>query len=311
MANRKNKLNKSYYSDYWYQRLTNIVCNVFKWTGLPKEINIKAMEKQIMLGGYAIFFKDKQLEKYFALGGALQGVDVYGYPSIARPIAKGIDGKDNLDFSFGEYSIGDECVVIYCNALRTTANDVINEYADKLANIDTAIKMNTNAMKKPIWIKGTEQAKSSLETLMRQYDEDYWLMLTDKTLGLQGEIDTLNFGISAIEILNLQKQKENLVNEFYQIFGIQSTVEKRERVVSGEINAMQGQTAINRSVWLQTRQDAIEQIKDAFGLDITCEVTQFEQEDNKDNEENKDNKSSKGISTNTGAKDFEGGNADE
>lgn len=290
--NTKPKLNKGYYEQYWYIRLTNIACNVFKWENLPKEINAIAMEKQILLGGYGIFFKDKLLDKYFCLGGALSGVDVYGYPSMAKPIAKGIAGKENVSFNFGDYSIGDECVVIYCNKLRTTANDVILEYADKLARIDTAIKLNTNAMKKPIWLKGTEETKNSLETFMRQYDEDYWLMLTDKTLSVNGEVETLNLGVSAIEILNLQKQKENLLNEFYQVFGIQSTVEKRERVVSGEINAMQGQTAINRAVWLDTRLEAIKQIKDIFNLDIKCSVNQFEQQNPTD--ENKKN-----ISTNT------------
>lgn len=292
---RKNKLNKDYYVNYWQLRLMHITCNIFKWKNVPKEINVTAMEKQIMLKGYAIFFKDKMLDRYFALGGALSGVDVYGYPSNARPIALGINDTQVNSYDFGNYEVGKDAVIIYCNAFRTTANDAINEYADKLANIDVAIKMNTNAMKKPIWLKGSEQTKSSLETFIRQYDDDYWCMLTDKSLGVNGEIEVLNLGVSAIEILNLQKQKENLLNEFYQIFGIQSTVEKRERVVSGEINAMQGQTAINRSVWLQTRQEAIEEINDLFNLNIECNVTQFEETNNNANQDE-----NKNISTNTG-----------
>lgn len=306
MANRKNKLNKDYYYDLWLERLTNIACNLFKWEGLPKEINKLALEKQIMLGGYAILFKDKQLDKYFALGGALKGVDVYGYPSIATPIAKGLNGKDNLSFNFGDYNIGEDCVIIWCNSLRGTANEIIIEYADKLADVDTAIKMNTRAMKKPIWIKGSEQAKSSLETLMRQYDQDYWIMLTDKSLGINGEIDTLNFNISAIEILNLQKQHENLLNEFFTSFGVQSTVEKRERVVSGEINAMQGQTAINKSVWASGREVAIEQMKEIFGLDVKCDITQFTDESTQDEKKDKNIDTIKKSS----GQDI-GGNADE
>ena len=55
----QNKLSRANLEQYWQERLTEVVINIFKWDNLPKEINVNAMVKTIMLGGYAIFFKDK------------------------------------------------------------------------------------------------------------------------------------------------------------------------------------------------------------------------------------------------------------
>ena len=38
MGKKKETLNKAYFERYWRMYLTNIVINLFKWEGLPKEI---------------------------------------------------------------------------------------------------------------------------------------------------------------------------------------------------------------------------------------------------------------------------------
>lgn len=267
--NTKEMLTKDYYMGYWINRLTNITCNLFEWKNLPKEINPAAMEKSIMLGGYAIFFRDKMLDKYFALGGALTGVDVYGYPTRTKPISL------SAEIYFPEMDIN-ECVIIYANRTRTSAQLVINEYADKLSEIDLAIKLNTMAMKHPVVIKGTEETKQSMEALMRQYEETYYHIIVQKGLTLDKDLEVLNFNVDATEILNLQKEKESILNEFFNIFGIVSSVEKRERMITGEMNAMMQQGGINREVWLSARRRACSQINEMYGLNLSVDYNSYD-----------------------------------
>ena len=283
MGRKKSTISKTYLLKYWELELTNVVLNLFKWEGLPKEINATAMEKSIMLGGYCIFFKDKSLDKYFALPGSLTGVDVYGYPTRAKPIPK------NGSIVFNELSIEKECCLIYANKTRTTAINHITEYADKLSDIDLAIKMNTLAMKHPVMIKTSEQTKESFETLMHQYEDNYYLIIGDKSLALDSSVDTLKLDVSAQEILSLQLQKDTLKNEFYQLFGVAGTVEKRERIVSGEMNAQMEQIGINREIWLGERLRAIKQINERFGLDVSVDfnklkIEEYEQKQNPEQE---------------------------
>ena len=265
---RKEKfLTKNYFQKYWRLRLTNLACNMFRYDGLPEEINKAQMEKEIMLGAYGIFFK--YLDKYFCLPGALTGVDVYGYPTMAKPIAR------NNIIDFPELEVNKECVLIYANRTRTSALEFINEYADKLSDLDLAIKMNTRAMKHPLMMRTSEQMKESVETLMHQYEDDYYVVFPDKELLNDHSFEVVDFHVSAVEILNLQKQKETVLNEFFNIFGISGSVEKRERMISGEMNAMLEQIAINREIWLSTRKESFERINKLYGLNIEIDLPKY------------------------------------
>lgn len=273
MGRKKRTLSKEFYLAYWYNRLTNLVCNMFEWKNLPSEINKSAMEKSIMLGAFSIFFKDKQLDKFFCLPGNLEGIDVYGYPSKATPIPKNGDIRFN---SLNVSTVDDNAdgVIIYANTTRTSADLYIQDYADKLSDLDIAIKMNTQAMKHPVVIKAQEHTKDSFNTLMHQYDDSYYVIIGDKSLSM-ADIDTLNLNVSAQEILDLQKQKETVMNEFYQVFGISGSVEKRERMIAGEMNAMMQQIGINREMWLSTRQMACERINKIFNLNVSVDTVKI------------------------------------
>lgn len=269
---RKGKyLNKAYYTRLWRMRLSDLACNMFPYRGMPEEINMNAVSKMVMLGGYAIFFRDKDLDKYFCLEGALTGVDPYGYPNFAKPISKNI----SEGIIFPEMKVGEECIIIYANKVRSSALPYIVEYADKLAELDVAIKMNTRAMKHPLMLKTTEQKKESISSLMAQYEDDYYVVFTDQSLLDNTSLQVMDFKVSASEILNLQKEKETVVNEFFNVFGISGSVEKRERMISGEMNAMMEQVAVNREMWMAPQRDAIEKINKMFGLNIEIDVPKY------------------------------------
>ena len=269
---RKDKyMTKAYYTRLWRMRLSDLACNMFPYRGMPEEINMNAVSKMVMLGGYAIFFKDKALDKYFCLEGALTGVDPYGYPNFAKPISKNI----SEGIIFPEMKIGEECIIIYANKVRSSALPYIVEYADKLAELDVAIKMNTRAMKHPLMLKTTEQKKESISSLMAQYEDDYYVVFTDQSLLDNTSLQVMDFKVSASEILNLQKEKETVVNEFFNVFGISGSVEKRERMMSGEMNAMMEQVAVNREMWMAPQRDAIEKINKMFGLNIEIDVPKY------------------------------------
>ena len=283
---RKGKyMNKAYYSRLWKMRLSDLACNMFPYYNMPDEINMNAVSKMVMLGGYAIFFKDRDLEKYFCLEGALTGVDPYGYPTYAKPISKNI----SEGIIFPEMKVGEECIIIYANKVRSSALPYIIEYADKLAELDVAIKMNTRAMKHPLMIKTTEQKKDSIATLMAQYEDDYYVVFPDQALLDNSSLQVMDFKVSASEILNLQKEKETVMNEFFNIFGISGSVEKRERMISGEMNAMMEQVAVNRNMWMSAQKDAIDKINKMFGLNISIEVPKYMEENEIKTDEKEEN----------------------
>ena len=264
-------MTKPYYTRLWRMRLSDLACNMFPYKGMPDEINMNAVSKMVMLGGYAIFFKDKDLGKFFCLEGALTGVDPYGYPTYAKPISKNV----SEGIIFPELRVGEECVIIYANKVRSSALPYIAEYADKLAELDVALKMNTRAMKHPLMLKTTEQKKESIATLMAQYEDDYYVVFPDQSLLDNTSLQVMDFKVSASEILNLQKEKETVINEFFNVFGISGSVEKRERMISGEMNAMMEQIAVGREMWMAPQRDAIDRINKMFGLNVSIDIPKY------------------------------------
>jgi len=201
----------------------------------------------------------------------LTGVDPYGYPTYAKPISKNV----SEGIIFPELRVGEECVIIYANKVRSSALPYIAEYADKLAELDVALKMNTRAMKHPLMLKTTEQKKESIATLMAQYDDDYYVVFPDQSLLDNTSLQVMDFKVSASEILNLQKEKETVINEFFNVFGISGSVEKRERMISGEMNAMMEQIAVGREMWMAPQRDAIERINKMFGLNVSIDIPKY------------------------------------
>lgn len=277
-ARKKEFMTKEYYSRLWKIRLSDLACNMFLYDGFPDEVNMESVPKQIMLGGFGIFFKDKELDKYFCLPGTLTGVSAYGYPTRAKPIAKG------TGIIFPELIVDEECVIIYANKTRSTAMPYIMEYADKLSDLDLALKMNTKAMKHPLMIKTTEQKKESVATIIHQYEDDYFVVFPDNELLNQTSLEVMDFKVSANEILNLQKEKETVLNEYFNVFGVSGSVEKRERMISGEMNAMMEQIAVNRQIWLGSQESAFKKINKMYGLHLSIEVPKYMKEEEMQNE---------------------------
>ena len=65
------------------------------------------------------------------------------------------------------------------------------------------------------------------------------------------------------------------------------SVEKRERMISGEMNAMMAQMAVNREMWLGTQMDAVDRINRLYGLNIEIEVPKYLDEEEMAQEEGK------------------------
>ena len=137
------------------------------------------------------------------------------------------------------------------------------------------MKMNTRAMKHPLMLKTTEQKKESIATLMAQYDDDYYVVFPDQSLLDNTSLQVMDFKVSASEILNLQKEKETVINEFFNVFGISGSVEKRERMISGEMNAMMEQIAVGREMWMAPQRDAIKRINKMFGLNVSIDIPKY------------------------------------
>lgn len=244
---------------HYYNRLLELAVSMFEWVNMPDSIDPRFLEYTLITEGCALFFKDDVMEKYLALQTTLGGpIGFYRIPDIRRAYSdSGYHNK--LDKS--------NSVIIFNNMLHTNGLPDIEIYATKLYECDRTMMVNVKAQKTPVLIKCTENQRLTMINLYAQYDGNEPFLFGDKSLDID---DIKAFSTTAPYVCDkLQELKGKIWNEALTHLGISNLdLNKKERLVTDEVNVNQGGTLASRYSRLAMRQEACRQINEMFGLNV-------------------------------------------
>lgn len=244
----------------YFDRLTSAFMSVGEWIDMPAEVDTRFLELTEFRDGYCLFFKDDVLEEYMALRSMLGGEwNVYDIPKDRRAYAS--NGYNN--------ELTDEnSVIIYDNLLHTPPAFVIREFAERLANLDRIIDINTNAQKTPVLIKCDDRDRLTLQNVYKKYEGNSPVIYGDK--GMSPElIQSINTGAPYVAD-KLYELKSQIWNEAMTFIGIPNITDtKNERLVRDEVNRSQGGVIAMRYSRQAAREQACKQINDMFGLNVS------------------------------------------
>lgn len=255
--------NMTVYNSY-LDRLTELSIAMFEWKNLPDTVDARYLEKTLFLEGKAIFFYDKAIG-YLALQMAEQGnYNVYGIPTQRRAI-----GYNGYQVDLKE----SESVIIFNNMLHTPSMRDCQIYSVRLADLDRTIDVNARAQKTPILLKCKEQERLSLLNLYKEYDGNQPVIFGDKGLNTDS-IQTIDTGAPYIAD-KLYELKTNIWNEVLTYLGISNvSINKKERLITDEVQRAQGGTIASRYSRLDMRKNACDEINRKFGLNISVDFRQ-------------------------------------
>lgn len=256
---------------YYIRRLTELAVSSFKYTNMPDTVDIAYMERQLFFQGSAIFFRDDVTGDYLCLKNTFSGdFNVTGIPN--KRVAMGENGYNNpLDTT--------NSIIIYNNMLRTNSFPDMEMFAMRLSNIDRSIDVNVNAQKTPVMVLSNEQQRLTMLNLFKEVDGNSPVIFGDKNLDLNA-IKGLNIGAPFVadKLYNLKSQ---IWNEALTYLGISNTnIQKKERMVSDEVNRNQGGTIASRYSRLESRRFAFKQINEMYGLDIEVNYRDLNENEN-------------------------------
>lgn len=257
MAKRANDIA---FTDYYF-RLMLTARALFEWENLPNGIDEKWIEGFLYCEGKCIFYNDPNIGLMVAKLAETGSLNYYDEPTKVRPIATNYiyEGKQLIN--------NDNCVIIRNNDLMLPTAPTIKLYAYDLATIKRTIDVNISAQKTPIVVRCTDKQKLSFKQAINQRADNEPVIYADK-----------NFDLSQIQILDLkppvvfdklQIQKHAIWNECMTFLGINNAnMDKRERVVTDEVQANDEQVRASEDVMLKAREKACELINAMFGTDI-------------------------------------------
>lgn len=262
------QLNDWTYTDYFY-RLMLIARSVYKWN-LPNGINYKWVERYLFNEGSCVFFHDPNygymVTKYTDSG----CINPYDEPTHVTPYATAYTGRrleNHVD-----------CVIIRNNDIMLPTSPTIQLFAYRLAEATRTSDINIRAQKTPFVVLCDDKQKLSFKRALQQITEN-----EEAVYGYK------NFDIDAIKALQLNApvvfdkltlQKHDVWNECMTFLGLNNAnQDKRERLVDDEVQANNEQVSASGNVFLSSRQDAVEEIKELFGLndeEISVEKREME-----------------------------------
>lgn len=250
---------------------------MFEWdfTKLSPEKRVFLNQRQIELNEYfkgaTIFFKDDALDTFLCLPVILGGS--FDYDDV--PKKRVAYAKNGYRKELNE----NNSVVIYNNYLRKPSCYTVNHYASRLADIENSIDVNCKAQKTPVIILCNENERLTMENLYRKYEGNYPFIFGEKDIDIKG-VRAITTGAPFVAD-KMYQIKMQIWNEALTHLGISNiSYQKKERLVSDEVIRNMGGTIASRYSRLETRREAVDKIKDMFGIDISVDFREdFRQTD--------------------------------
>ena len=265
-------MNNATYIQYFY-RLVELSVSMFEWQGLPETVDPRYLELHLFQNGSVVYFRDEVMGDLCLDCIANGQFDVYGNPISRRAYSSYNQYQKTLNES--------DSVIIWNNYLRQPSVLDVKMFAKRLYNLDRIIDVNANAQKTPVLVQGTEKQRLTLVNLYKEFDGNAPFIFGDKNLDLNSlRAISTNAPYVADKLYQLKTQ---IWNEALTYLGISNlNIQKKERMITDEVQRNQGGTIASRYSRLEARREAVDKINRMFGTDISVDYREDFQITNED-----------------------------
>jgi hypothetical protein len=265
-------MNNATYIQY-FNRLVELSVSMFEWQGLPETVDPRYLELHLFQNGSVVYFRDEVMGDLCLDCIANGQFDVYGNPISRRAYSSYNQYQKTLNES--------DSVIIWNNYLRQPSVLDVKMFAKRLYNLDRIIDVNANAQKTPVLVQGTEKQRSTLINLYKEFDGNAPFIFGDKNLDLNS-LRAISTNAPYVSD-KLYQLKTQIWNEALTYLGISNlNIQKKERMITDEVQRNQGGTIASRYSRLEARREAVDKINRMFGTDISVDYREDFQITNED-----------------------------
>lgn len=268
-------------NDY-YDRLRLIALSLFEWEGLPESCNARFLEKSLYSFGQALFVEDPELG-FLTLKCTPSG-DLNYYDEPLSYTANGV--------GYHREFTKDDCVVIRNNCIERATDWSVVLFASRLTEAERTIDTNIKGQKTPYIVRCDNKDLLTMKNIIKQKDDNELTIFGSKSLNL----DAIKVfpTVSPFIADKVQEYKQQIWNEFYTFCGLNNeggNVQKKERMLTDEVNANNEVILINGKSMLNSRKDACKLINEKYGLTVSVRLRTIDEiteqfEDEKEVEDN-------------------------
>lgn len=252
--------------EFYTRYLLQKVISVFEFSGLP-ETWADNYFKYVLFGEGVIAVINTDRYGVICQNCGLSGYNVFYQPTtviVANPLLPGLR----------EFTVGENCQIIKLQPNYSGVMDLVTTYADLMAlALETTGANLLNSKLSYVFFADNKTAAESFKKLYDKLASGEPMAVIDKNLlkedgSVAWQMFTQNVGANYVtgELLNDMKTIED---QFNTIVGIpNANTQKRERMITDEVNANNVDTQSRVNLWLETMQKDIDKVNNMFGLNI-------------------------------------------
>lgn len=260
-------INDLTYQDY-LERFKQVVLSMFEWVNLPETMNAQYLERCLYYEGMATFLKSKSYGFINTKCADSGKVNIYGLPTQLNCYSYDFQEMRNLYTGLvNENSEYNNCILVQNNWDRIPTAQTMELFALRLYEAERTCDVNIKAQKTPVLLLVDEKQRLMLENMYNQYDGNQPFIFGDKNqLTGDSPIQSINTGAPFVadKIMTYKKQ---IWNEALTFLGINNIMEeKKERLVTGEVDSNNELINLNLQARLAPRKQACKEFNELFGL---------------------------------------------
>lgn len=236
-----------------------LIClNEHEWFGLPEGIEARHIEQLLFSPGFAVFFRDPQMD-FMCLEGSPDG----HYNVNKDPLGYRVHG-----FNYQRHLKAEDCVIIRNNLLALPTEPFIMHYVNKITEAERTMDVNIKACKTPVIFACDDKDLLSFKRMFQQVDGNTPALFVDRGLNL----DSIQAFLTGVKFMGneLMDYKRSVESDMLTFIGQNNTpVDKKERLITDEAEANDQLIASFADLQLVARQKACEEINKKFGLNVS------------------------------------------
>lgn len=257
-------MNNQTYIDY-LERMKKICLSMFEWVNLPQSMNQRFLEMCLYYNGQgALLYSDEYgyINTMACDGGY---INIYGLPTEVTCYSYRFNERRSLyTVDTGEEK-GKECILVMNNYERIPTSASISLFAYRLSEAQRTADTNIKSLRTPILITTDQKQYFTLKKMYEEFDGNTPAIFADKNLISPDALKAIKTD-SPVLLNDIMEYKREIWNEFLTFMGLQNLSEKKERLISNEVDSNNELINMNLQALLIPRKEACRQFNEKYGL---------------------------------------------
>ena len=248
-----------------YERMKKIALSMFEWQNLPESMNARFIEMCLFYNGQAALLYDDDYGYINTMAADGGYINIYGLPTEIQCYSYRFNQRRSLYMTDTGEEKGKECILVMNNYERIPTCSTVNLFAYRLAEAQRTADVNIKAQRTPILITTDQKQYFTLKKMYEEYDGNTPAIFADKNVITPDALKALKTDAPFIA-QNIMDYKREIWNEFLTYMGISNLSEKRERMISNEVDSNNELVNLNLQALLIPRKEACKQFNEKYGL---------------------------------------------